>query len=142
VRFTPIPRERVDGEWERILGLIEPAIAYDENATPDEVFGWLCSGQAEAFWIEGEGVSGVAVTTTDEESCFINYVGGRVAGGPRAFVRVVQEVVDEIETLARAAGCKELRGGGRNWARVFPEWEHCDAEHPNRLRKVIASTTR
>jgi hypothetical protein len=139
MRFIPIPRGRVGEDWGRILALIGPAIAYDRNATPDEVLEWLRSGQSEAFWIEGDGVSGVAVTTTDDDSCFINYVGGRVEGGPRAFVRTVRAVVDEIESLARAAGCRYLRLGGRNWAPVFPEWEHEGAEYPNRIRKVISA---
>jgi hypothetical protein len=139
MRFTLIPRERVGEEWARILALIAPAIGYDRNATPEEVRDWLRAGWSEAFWIEGEGVTGVAVTTTDEETCFINYVGGRVEGGPRTFVKAVRAVVDEIENLARAVGCRYLRLGGRDWSCAFPEWEHEGPQFPNRMRKVIGS---
>lgn len=137
--FVPIPRERIPFEWERIVRLIGKAIEHDENATPLNVYAWLTSGRSEAFWIGiPTNVAGVAVTTTDEESCFINYVGGTVKGGPRAFIRLARLVVAEIEILASEQGCKELRGGGRDWSRVFPEWEHYDPDYPNRIRKVIA----
>jgi hypothetical protein len=39
--------------------------------------------------------------------------------------------------MAEIAGCEELRGGGRNWSRVFPDWERFDPEHPNRMRKRL-----
>jgi hypothetical protein len=138
VIFVPIPRERIPEEWPRILELIGPAIAHDKNASPDEVRDWLISGHSEAFWI---GVpthaAGIGVTTTRDGACFINYVAGSIIGGPRRFIRTARAIVAEIETLARQAGCTELRGGGRNWSRVFPEWEHYDPEYPNRMRKRL-----
>jgi hypothetical protein len=137
--FVPIPRERIPFEWERIMSLIGKAIEHDKNATPLDVYAWLTSGRSEAFWIAiPVNVRGIGVTTTEGDVCFINYVGGEVKGGPRAFIRLARIVVADIEILASDAGCKELRGGGRDWSRVFPEWEHYDPEHPNRIRKVIA----
>lgn len=137
--FVPIARERIPFEWPRIIALIGKAIEHDENATPDDVYDWLVSGQSEAFWIDiPVRVRGIGVTTTEGDVCFINYVGGEVKGGPRAFVQAARDIVAQIEILARKAGCTELRGGGRSWSRVFPDWEHFDPEHPNRIRKVIA----
>jgi len=137
VIFVPIPRERIPQEWPRILSLIEPAIEFDKNATPAEVFDWLVTGHSEAFWIGVGSALGVGVTTTREGSCFINYTGGAVSGGPREFIRSCRAVVADIETLARDAGCTEVWGGGRNWSRVFPDWERPDPDNPNRFRKRL-----
>ena len=137
--FVPIARERIPFEWERIIGLIGQAIERDPDATPAGLYRELVAGRAEAFWI-GVPVhaTGIAVTTTTDDACFINYVAGTVEGGPRKFIQTARDIVAEIETLARDAGCTELRGGGRNWSRVFPEWEHYDPEHPNRIRKRLS----
>lgn len=136
--FVPIAKERIPFEWERIVALIGKAIAHDKNATPLDVYAWLTSGCSEAFRVEIPGrVDGLAVTTTEGNVCWINYVGGRIDGGPRSFIRAARDVVDGIEALARDVGCTELRLGGRNWSRVFPEWERFDPQYPNRIRKLL-----
>lgn len=135
--FVPISRDRIPTEWPRVLSLIGPAIAFDKNATPSEVYEWLITGQSEAFWIGVGSALGVGVTTTSDGTCFINYAGGAVTGGPREFIRSCRAVVTDIEALARAAGCTELWGGGRNWSRVFPDWERPDPDNPNRFRKRL-----
>ncbi len=136
--FVPIARERIPFEWERIVALIGKAVEHDQNASLLDVYAWLTSGHSEAFWIGiPVHVTGLAVTTADGEVCWINYVGGTDKGGPRTFIRAVRAIVAEIETLARDAGCTELRLGGRNWSRAFPEWEHFDPNYPNRIRKAI-----
>lgn len=134
----PVLRERVPFEWERIAALLDKAIAHDERATPKDVYDWLVSGRSEAFWVAVTfNATGLIVTTTEGDVCWINYVAGKVKGGPRAFIRAARAVVDEMAVLARDAGCTELRGGGRNWSRVFPDWDHFDPDHPNRMRKII-----
>ena len=136
--FIPIPRERIPQEWERIVALIGSAIEHDRNATPLDVYAWLTSGRSEAFWIAiPVHVRGIGVTTIEDEECWINYVAGEVKGSPRVFIRACRDIVAEIEKLARQAGCKWLVMGGRNWSRVFPEWEHFDPDYPNRIRKAI-----
>jgi hypothetical protein len=135
--FSVIPRDRVAAEWPAILGLIGAAIKHDKNATPTDVRRWLTTGRAEAFWIRTPRVIGLAVTTTEGRVCWLNYAGGKVSGGPRAFVMAVRAIVAEIERLATLAGCSELRLGGRNWSRVFPDWERFDPDYPNRIRKAI-----
>ncbi len=142
--FIPIAKERIPEEWDRIRPLIEPSMVYDQNTTPDEVRGWLETGRSEAFWIAiYPNAKGIGVTTIieagEEKVCFIEYVGGTVSGGPRLFVKTAKIIVHDIEDLARQAGCTELRGGGRNWARIFPDWERFDPAHPNRMRKRIAN---
>jgi hypothetical protein len=138
VIFVPIAKERIPFEWERIVSLIGKAIGHDRNASPLDVYAWLTSGRSEAFWVGiPVHVTGLAVTTTEGSVCWINYVGGSVKGGPRAFITACRDVVAEIENLARDVGCTELRLGGRNWSRVFPEWEHFDPNYPNRIRKPL-----
>lgn len=121
------------------MPLIEKALAYDPDATPAGLYRELVAGRSEAFWIGiPTNASGIAITTIEDDgACWINYVAGEIKGGPRTFVRTARAIVTGIETLARDAGCTELRGGGRNWARVFPEWERFDPDHPNRMRKRL-----
>lgn len=108
-----------------------------------DVFWNLASGESEAFRVVTEAVAGLVVVTLGTfdgvRCCWINYVAGEVAGGPKAFITASRRIIDEIATLARKAGCTELRGGGRNWSRVFPDWEHFDPDNPNRMRKRIAN---
>src|SRR5690606_1092610 len=125
ILFVPVPRRRVPFEWPRIVALLDKAIAHDDGATPKDVYQWLVSGRSEAFWVGAAvNASGIVVTTTGPIDgvgvCWLNYVGGTVTGGPKAFIRAARAIVDQIEVLARDAGCTELRGGGRNWSRVFP----------------------
>jgi hypothetical protein len=141
VRFTPIPRERVPFVWEDIYRLLAKAIGHDKSATGPEVYGWLVSGRSEASWVETHAAKGVIVTTMAPIDgvpvCWLNYIGGTIEGGPRAFLAETRRIVSHIEDLAAQAGCLELRGGGRDWSRVFPDWERFDPEHPNRMRKRL-----
>jgi len=106
-----------------------------------EVFWELASGESEAFRVVTGAVTGIVVVTLGVFDgvmcCWLNYVAGSIDGGPRQFISAAREIATEIETLARKAGCIELRGGGRNWSRVFPEWEHFDPDNPNRMRKRL-----
>ena len=135
--FVPIARERIPSEWGRIIALISPAIEHDKNATPFDVYAWLTSGRSEAFWIGHQYAKGVGVTTTEGDVCWLNYVGGTMTSSPRQFIRAARIVVHDLADLARGQGCTELRLGGRNWSRVFPEWEHFDPQYPNRIRKLL-----
>jgi hypothetical protein len=139
--FLPIPRERVPFVWEEIKPLLRKAIGHDEAVDEADVYGRLVSGQSEAFWLKGDTVNGIAVISLGPidgvEVCWLNYVAGTIYGGPKAFIEAARWIVEHISILASDAGCTELRGGGRDWSRVFPEWEHYDPEHPNRIRKTL-----
>lgn len=139
--FAPIPVSAIPQEWEGIAALIRDAVGHDESVDLATVRGWLVSGQSEAFHVKTDAADGVVVTTIDLVDgipvCWLNYIGGTIRGGPKSFVAEVRRITDEIEVLAKAAGCLELRGGGRNWSRVFPDWERFDPEYPNRMKKVL-----
>lgn len=140
--FVPIARERIPFEWVRIIALIGKAIAMNGDTPPTEVYDWLTTGRSEAFWIGiPTNAAGIAVTTIieagDDKVCFIEYAGGEIKGGPRKFIKTVRVIINEIEALARNAGCTELRAGGRNWLPILEGWERFDDGHPNRLRKRL-----
>lgn len=42
----------------------------------------------------------------------------------------------KLEQIAKDAGCVEMRLGGRDWSRVFPEYEYLMGV-PNGLRKEL-----
>jgi hypothetical protein len=126
-------------DWPAIEPILRDAIAHDGTATPETVRDQFETGESEALLIDGDahGVIVLTIGTFDGvRCCWLNYVGG--LAGP-SLIRVAREVVAQIEPLARKLGCEELRAGGRNWSRVFPDWDRFDPDHPNRLRKRIAN---
>lgn len=139
--FYPYSRQDILLRWTTdIEPDLRTALAVEGKPLRDVLWD-LASGDSEAFGVVTETARGLVVVTLGTfagvRCCWLNYVAGTIDGGPRAFIATARRIVDEIETLARAAGCTELRGGGRNWSRVFPEWERFDPQHPNRMRKVI-----
>ena len=68
--------------------------------------------------------------------CGIKYVDGAIPARPKAWLKAVREEVDKIAGLAREAGCRELRIAGRDWSRVFPDYEPLDGV-PNGLTKEL-----
>lgn len=126
-------------DWPAIEPILRDAIAYDGAVTHGTIRAGIESGEREALLIDGDarGVIVLTIGTFDGvRCCWLNYVGGMA--GP-SLIRVAHEVVAQIVPLARKLGCEELRAGGRNWSRVFPDWERFDPDHPNRLRKRIAN---
>jgi hypothetical protein len=96
VRFTPIPRERVPFVWVHIQQALGRAIAHDKGVTANEVYGWLTTGRSEASWVETEKAKGFLITTLQvidgARICWLNYIGGTVDGGPRAFLAEVRRI--------------------------------------------------
>jgi hypothetical protein len=142
VILVPIARETIPAEWWRIGPMLASAVGHDKNASLDDVRQWLETGHSEAAWVGVyPNVAGLIVTTIGPddgvEACWLNYVAGTIGGGPKAFILSARAVVDLIAGMAREAGCTELRGGGRNWSRVFPDWERFDPDFPNRMRKRL-----
>lgn len=137
-----MPRGSISRLWPELETILGPAIDRDTGTSREAVREWLESGLSEAFLIDAGNAGGVAVTTIGPidgvEVCWLNYVAGTSNLAPRAFVRLARDVAEQIEILARNAGCAEMRGGGRNWSRVFPDWERFDPDYPNRMRKKIA----
>lgn len=72
----------------------------------------------------------------DPPRLWIAYLAGEIEGPPKVWLRTVRSVVRHFEEQARKAGLKEIRIGGRDWSRVFPDWLPLPAVK-NGLRKVL-----
>ena len=68
--------------------------------------------------------------------CVIDKLRGRIDLTRGAWVAAVREEVWKIERLAVAAGCNEMRLGGRRWARILPDYEPLNGVK-NGLRKAL-----
>lgn len=68
--------------------------------------------------------------------CGVRKLRGRIDLGPRRWLQTFREEAKRIEAIASAAGCIELRCGGRKWARVLPDYEPL-AGVKNGLRKRL-----
>ena len=67
----------------------------------------------------------------------MSYIAGQVDLPPKAWLRAMRQMMAELERLARRAGCRFMRIGGRDYRRIFPDYAPFDPEAPNRLQKVL-----
>jgi hypothetical protein len=137
-----IPARRIPFEWERLVGLLRPAIGYDPNVTELDVYGKLINGICNAFTVtegEAKGLLVAEICDVNGKTClWASYIAGTVNGRPRAFLALMRGIMAEVEMLARNAGCEEIRIGGRDWSKVFPEYEPvANGSAPNELRKAL-----
>lgn len=141
IQIQRVPPDRVEAAWAAWAGaLLKPAIERDTEAK--DVKALLVSGQYELAAVsapEGYGAVVSELCTIDGVQClWLNYIAGSSDVGPRGFIRAVRKIMAEYEKLARNAGCEEIRIGGRDWSRIFPEFERFD-DKPNRLRKRLVN---
>ncbi len=73
----------------------------------------------------------------DELVCGIYKLWGRTTLGPRAFIRLMREEMTTLERIARDAGCTQMRLAGRDWSRVFPDYQPMAGDSPNLLVKRL-----
>lgn len=55
--------------------------------------------------------------------CSVWKLRGRMDLPPRQWLRAFREETTKVETQAKAAGCVEMRCGGRDWSRVLPDYQ-------------------
>lgn len=72
----------------------------------------------------------------DQCICGIFQLSGAVRLRPKAWLGAVRAEVARIEGIARAAGCSQIRIGGRDWSRVLPDYQPF-AGIPNGLMKRL-----
>ena len=139
--LEPLSPDRIEADWERIGALLQPSIQHDEHRTAIDVYRDLMNGTLELFDIDIEGAKGVVVTEVglsmaNVRCLWVCHIGGRIS--PRLWCLKVWLLMLHFEELARLDGCKEMRLEGRDWHRIFPDWERLD-ERPgrNELRKVL-----
>jgi hypothetical protein len=128
----------IDADWERIGALLAPAIKQDDQRQDSDVFRDLMAGDMALFEVEASGARGVVVVEIDGPTFWITYIAGRIDGLPRRWLERVRMLMSYFAGIARAHNCTELRIEGRDWSRVFPDWERID-ERPGRheLRRIL-----
>ncbi len=94
------------------------------------------------FRIDFPGVRGVVRLEVIEEPtglvCVIDKVRGRIDLPRTEWLRSVRDITRWIEGKAIAAGCNEMRLGGRKWQRVLTDYEPLSGVK-NGLRKALTN---
>ncbi len=124
--------------WPWLSQLLRPAV--EGGRSLEEVRDLLVRGHLGLATVHLKNAAAVIVMQPgmfDGLYClWVSYLAGEVKGPPKVWLRTVRRVMAHFEEKAREAGCKEIRIGGRDWSRVFPDWLPCPAV-PNGLRKVL-----
>lgn len=140
MRFGHVDPARIEREWPDFAEILAPAVRVHAATTMQEVFDDLVAGRTQMVECDGPEASGLLVFHVFDEgqgiSCFASYIAGAVPGGPRRMVRSMQSLMAQFETVCRDAGISQIYIGGRDWRRVFPDYEPADGV-VNRLRKVL-----
>lgn len=140
MQIRPVPASRITADWAWLGPKLAPAVQFDKSVTLDDVRAKLASKQCELARITVPNGDGWVVSELCEDDgvicCWLSYLSGDVQGGPRAFLKLMRSIISEYEAMAKKAGADEMRIGGRNWSRVFPDYERFD-DKPNRLRKRL-----
>lgn len=69
--------------------------------------------------------------------CGVHDLVGFLELPPKAWLETARAIMAIIEAQARDAGCAEMRMCGRNWSRVFPDYEPLPGGDPNLIRKRL-----
>lgn len=141
MRFAKVEPFAIAHGWAWIGPLLGPAVAHDPSGISlDTVRAKLESGQCELAVVTADGGSVLLVTedcvVDGVRCCWLSYFAGAVPFSPRKWVGLMRDGMGLLELAARATGQAEIRIGGRDWSRVFPDFERFD-DVPNRLRKVL-----
>lgn len=127
--------------WHWIAQLLSPAVAYDKNRTMEQVRTGLFSGALGLASLHGDNGAGLVVVEPCEiegvKTLWLPYMVGKLNQPPKRWLSMIRQIMAHFETLAKEAGCSEVRIGGRNYRGVFPGFETFDALAPNRMRKAI-----
>lgn len=140
MQFVHVDPARIEREWPIISEILAPAVEVHEGASLAIVHARLMSGYFHMVESDAPEARGFMVFRVfDDESkvsCFASYVAGKVPGGPKQMIRTMRGLMAAFEQLCREAGIYQIYIGGRDWSRVFPDYQQADGV-PNRLRKVL-----
>lgn len=138
VRMGPAEVQRC---WPWLSRLLAPAFEVDGDIDPDRVRQMLVGGALGLATVHLPNAAGVAIihpgTFDGKYGVWITHIAGQVKGGPKLWLRTMRAIMDHFVSKAREAGCAEVRIGGRDYTRVFPDFERFDPNHPTMLRKVL-----
>jgi hypothetical protein len=133
--------DRLEAEWPVIAKLMAPALAVTPSgATVDQLRADLASGKLSIVGGDAVGARGYLAFQLFEDNgercCFASYFAGSVDGGPRQMIRTMQALMAAFEASCREAGVVRVLIGGRDWSRVFPDYE-LTGDVPNRRQKRL-----
>ncbi|CDP52353.1 hypothetical protein [Devosia sp. DBB001] len=133
-----VPLAELVGQAAAYRRMIAPAVL---DGGLEAVWRDIIAGRYLVFRIATETGAAVLVGAVYEDGsppaiCFgIEYFAAY--GAPRRrWLALMRSGIAEIGRLAKEAGCTELRLGGRDWRRVFPDFAPLDGV-PHGLRKVL-----
>src|SRR5690606_24353924 len=109
---------KVQSEWSWVGPLLLPAIRQHPGQTLEGVRAQIMDGSMLVLRVTGDADGVVCLTQVDAETgdaLFVNYVAGRMDGGPKEQLRKIRTFAAGLEDQARRMGCTEIHGGGRLW---------------------------
>lgn len=140
VRINRVQVDEIARNWGWITQLLAPAVAHDPNRTLTQVKQAALISAMGIATLHGPSGAGIVVIEPgwfDGKWClWLPYMAGRLKAGPKTWMLIARDIMEQFEALARDSGCEEIRIGGRNYAGIFPGFERFDAQN-NRLRKVL-----
>lgn len=137
MQFEHVEPARIARLWPVIAEILAPAVQSDPRQTMEGLHKRLADGADRLLAISGPGHALMVIEVTDSLVCWVKYLAGQVEGGPKARIGVIRAAVEQIEAVARHAGCTEIKLCGREtWARILPDYEAFDG-HQNGLRKGL-----
>lgn len=140
--FRHIGKDELALDWWRIGPMLAPGMRFNPTRTTvQDVFDKLMAEQCTCLEVIVPGGSGYIVFEMFDEDgkvkCFTSYVAGMTALKPKAWIRTMRGILTDFEARLQDAGCTENFIGGRDWSRVFPDYQPA-GDVPNRLKKVLA----
>lgn len=131
MRIERIERTRIAVNWHWISQLLAPAVQIDPHRSMEEVRRGLMLGALGIASVHVENGAGLTViepgTFDGVFGCWMPYVVGRCKSGPKAWIKMMRQAMNYFEASARLSGCREMRIGGRDWARVLPDYESLES---------------
>ena len=120
--LTRLPPARVLHEWDAICTDLGKVIHHDAKRSLSDVLGQAIAGQLQ-FWRVTEPSEAYVVTqvtrdsSTNRRTFWIIYAGG-LGGG----IRRMRGSMDHLMWQARKERCASVQFQGRDWRKVFPDF--------------------
>lgn len=89
--------------------------------------------------VRPEGYVAITLEVFEENGrtvCGVFALRGKIMLPPRQWLRTVREELRRIERIAARFGCDEIRIAGRDWHRIFPDYQPL-VDVKNGLRKAL-----
>ena len=136
MHFAHVEPARIEREWPIFADILAPALRQDPTQTIEGLHKRLAAGAEQLIEVSG-GASGLMVLeVTEELVCWVKYAAGRIDGGPKQRMQFFRDTMEHLASVAKNAGCTEVRLCGRDWARILPDYRPADG-FPNELRKAL-----